>query len=263
MAGHLTTYACNKILNHVLKVTPYTPVTPKLTLFTADPTAAGVLTNEMVYTAFTARPTIAFGTAGTPSRGITQGARVTFATAADGSNACTHWGIADSATPGAGNLLAYGPLVIGKTVAAGYTPFVEAGEVIPTFAAGGISTAYAAKVLDWLFRAQTLTPATHLYSTLHSATCSDAAAGTELTGNAYARTIMDAWTTSTAGVSSNSAEVVATAASGDWTTAIHMAIYDHVSAATDYMFWNDCNDLTVLSGEYARWLVNQFMITLA
>lgn len=255
--GSLCDYAENKVLDHILKTASYTPpTTVYLAFFTADPTDAGVLTNEATYTGY-ARKSIPFGAAAT--RAITQNAQVDFDACGGGSNTISHWGLMDGDVEGAGNMLAYGAFTTPKVVSAGYTPFVASAEIQVNFSAGAIATAFANTVLDWLFRAQSLSQPTNVNVALFSTACGDAAAGTELTGNGYARKACNVWDAAAAGASENTGAINFDAASGDWSAAVYAALY----LDTTYAIYLDINDLTVLSGEIGRFIAGALDVTLA
>jgi len=92
-----------------------------LTLFTADPTEAGLYTNECGYTGYT-REVIAFNTINSTTGVITNNGAVTFDANQDaGAVTVTHAGVTTSATLGAGDLLIYGELQADKILAQGDT----------------------------------------------------------------------------------------------------------------------------------------------
>lgn len=106
--GSMTNYLENKLLDHSLGKTSFTmPTVTYVALFTADPTETGSLANEQSGTGY-ARQQITAANWNAASGGATDNAAaVTFTASANWTNACTHMGIADSATAGAGNLLFY------------------------------------------------------------------------------------------------------------------------------------------------------------
>jgi hypothetical protein len=255
--GSLTNFTENEVLDHILKVGSYAPpATVYLALFhTADPGEAGTLTNEANYTGY-ARKAIAFGAAG--ARAIVQNAQVDFDPCTAGSNTIAYWGLMNSDVEGAGNMLAYGAFTTPKIVSPGYTPFVETGEIQVNFSTGGISTTYANSILDWLFRAQALAQPTNISVALFSTACADAAAGTELAGGGYARKVVNTWDVAVGGASANTNAFMFDQATGDWSAAVYAALYmDAV-----YGLYLDVNDLTVLNGEYARFIAGALDVTL-
>jgi hypothetical protein len=257
--GSLVNRIEDEVLDHILKTGAYSPpATVYLALFTADPGDAGSVSNEATYTGY-ARKSISFGAAA--SRSIAQNAQVDFDQCTGGSETITHWGLMESGTKTTDDMMAYGAFTTGKGVSAGYTPYVESAEVVVTFSAGAVATGYADDILDWLFRAQSLSQPTNIYIALFSTACSDSTPGTELSGSGYARIQCDAWDASSGGASENTNTVMSAAATGDWSQAIYAALYDAVSGGT-YMIYINCNDLTVLNGEKARFLAGEFDVTL-
>ena len=86
------------------------------------------------------------------------------------------------------------------------------------------------KVIGHLFGGTAYTAPTTWYAGLQTAAPSDSAAGTEVSGGAYARQSV-AWTIGTGGVAqaSNTAALEWPAATTDWGTVTHAGIYDAVS----------------------------------
>ena len=68
------------------------------------------------------------------------------------------------------------------------------------------------------------------------------------------------WDAASGGASANTAAITFPQASGDWSQATHAALYD--SAGPTYMIWLDINDLTVLNGEYGRFIAGALDVTL-
>jgi hypothetical protein len=107
----MSDYLENKLLDHVLKNTAYTPPEKVyLALFTSDPTDAGTGT-EVAGGAY-ARQEIAFGAANTGTSSTTADIAFPIATANWGT--VTHVGIYDATT--AGNLLLHGALNTARTI---------------------------------------------------------------------------------------------------------------------------------------------------
>jgi hypothetical protein len=257
--GSFTNFLELEVLDHILKTGAYTPpATVYLALFTGDPGETGSVAAEATYTGYE-RVAITFGAAA--GRSITQSGQVNFPAASGGSSIVTHWGLMLAGTKTVSDMMAYGTFTDSKTVTAGYQPFVATTEVVVTMSAGGISTAFATVLLDWLFRAQALAFPTTIQVALFSAVCSDAAAGTELvvgTSPGYARTTCNVWDVANAGASQNTGAITFPVATDDWLAAVHAAIY--IDAV--YALWLDVNDLTVLSGEYGRFIAGALDITL-
>lgn len=254
--GSLTNYAELEVLDHILKTGSYSPPgTVYLALFTADPGETGSVAAEADYTGYE-RAAITFGAA--DARAITQNAQVNFPASTGGSSVCSHWGLMAAGTKTVSDMIAYGAFTTPKTVTSGYQPFVATGKVVVSFSTGGISTTFSNTVLNWLFRAQALAFPTTIQVALFSTVCSDATAGTELSGSGYARTTCNVWDVAASGASANTSAITFPVATGDWSAAVMAAVY--VDAV--YALWLDVNDLTVLSGEYARFIAGALDVTL-
>ena len=106
MAGALTLYARNKLVEHSLGLTAWTmPTNVYMGLFTADPTDAGLLTNELPNQDNYARVNLAT-LLGTASNGtVTNIANILFNTPTIDWGSVTHLGLIDSPTHGSGNML--------------------------------------------------------------------------------------------------------------------------------------------------------------
>src|SRR5690242_4060466 len=114
--GSLSNYGETALVKHIVRETAYSPAaTLYLALCTADPgeAATGASMNEIANSNGYARTAITFGAVA--SRRVTQNATVTFPAATGGQGTATHWAVVDSATHGAGNVLAYGALTNSKT----------------------------------------------------------------------------------------------------------------------------------------------------
>ncbi len=116
----MTDYLEGKLSNFLLKANTESfasPSTLYLALFTVDPGEAGAMTNEVSDsgTAY-AREAITFGADnGTDGISLTD-ADITFTQATSGWGTVSHFGICDSNSYKAGNMLFYSPLNTSKTI---------------------------------------------------------------------------------------------------------------------------------------------------
>lgn len=123
----VSNYAENAIINHVFRNTAFTsPTTVYVALFTSDPTDAG--TGTEVSGGSYARQSAAFAAPSDGSSSTSADVNFTNMPAAT----VTHVGIYDAAT--AGNLLWHGALSSSKTVNAGDTFTITAGNLTVTLA---------------------------------------------------------------------------------------------------------------------------------
>jgi hypothetical protein len=234
--GSLSNFGENALLNHLTRNSAYSPVaTLYLALATADPTdtATGASMNEVANSGAYARTAITFGAAA--SRRVTQSGTVTFTAATGSWGTVTHWAIVDSATYGAGNVLAYGALGSSRSIVNGNTPSVASTEVwVELTASNGISNYAANGFLDRMFRNQAFTVSA-TYVALCTAAPTDSSTGstiTEPSGNNYSRLLINAngggapaWGAVSGGSVSLSAATFPTP-SGSWGTISHHAITD-------------------------------------
>ena len=160
MAGKISNFAKNEIIDHVLKGAVYTPkVTLYLCLCTADPTVTGTGTSitETDYAGYV-RLSYTAGDYFSPAsaRKMAQDAIISFAVATGVSTSnISHWCIVDAAT--LGNMLAFGAFTTPWNVVSGNTPKIASGaieiEITATVAsAAGFTTIAANKMLDHMFQ---------------------------------------------------------------------------------------------------------------
>lgn len=102
-------------------------------------------------------------------------------------------------------------------------------------------------LINHVLRNTALTSPTTVYIGLLSATPTDSTAGTELTGNGYARQSL-AFAAPSAGTASTSAGVTFTASGGDWARAYAIGIYD-ASTAGNLLFYKGISGKLVKDGE--------------
>lgn len=121
----MSDYLENAVLNLTLRGVAFTAIsTPRLALFTSDPTDAG--SGAEVTGGSYARQTAAFAT---PSNGVAaNSADVSFVNMP--AVTVTHVGVFDAAS--GGNLLYHGPLQTARTLTAGDTFTVRAGDLTVT-----------------------------------------------------------------------------------------------------------------------------------
>lgn len=121
MAGNLTDYAENKLLDHLLGTASYTMPTTYVALYTVAPTdsSAGTEVTGGSY----ARQAVSFASS---SGGATSNtANIDFT----GMPACTVVAIGITDASSSGNILVYGTLAVNKTLDAGDTLRVATGDL--------------------------------------------------------------------------------------------------------------------------------------
>jgi len=265
--GSLSTALCNKLLDHVLENVAYTPPsTVHLALHVGDPGETGA--NECNYTGYGVRPTIAFGTAGSPTlRRITQTAvAVAFPQCTGTGNNATHWGVWSAAT--GGEFMAGGLLTNPLNIVNGNTPSVGASQVAVYFDPGttaSITNYLVHKLLDQAFRNQPYTQPV-ISVALFTATSSDTTPGTEVANsNNYGRKLTPNWDTSVNGASQNTDLILFNTPSGSWGTVVSQALMDsNTHGAGNMLFYgNDVVDQTINANDTVQFVIGALDIALS
>lgn len=128
MAGSLSNYAENKVIDHVLGKTAFTMPTAYLALYTVAPSDAGGGTEVTGGSYARVAIASAFGAASSGSSANTSQIAFTQASASWGT--VVAFGILDAST--AGNLLWWGDLTSSKAVASGDTAVFNTGQLTVT-----------------------------------------------------------------------------------------------------------------------------------
>lgn len=270
--GSLSNYAENELLDHLFNAA-YTPAaTIYLALATADPTdaATGASMNEVANSGSYARTAITFGAAAAKS--ITQNATVTFPQASGSWGTVTHWAIVDSATHGAGNVLAYGSFTTSKSVVSGNTPSVASGEVVVSLS-GNVGVGTANSLLDLMFRNQAYSkPDTYLALTTVQVT--DTMTGstiTEPSGNNYSRKQVNVnggssptWDVASGGALANTHAITFATPSGSWGTVVGVAVVS-ANAAGNLLVFDNANvvDQAVGVDDTVQFAIGAFDVSLS
>jgi hypothetical protein len=124
---------------------------------------------------------------------------------------------------------------------------------------------YAEKLLlDFLMTTGTATRPTAWYVGLFTSAPNDAGGGTEVSGSGYARqsVAFDA-ATSGAGTTSNTGDVVFTAAGGSWGTITHIGIFDASTAGNLLWHGSLVASKTVADGDTLQFSTGNIDLTLA
>ena len=119
-------------------------------------------------------------------------------------------------------------------------------------------------LLNYLMTADSVTRPTTWYVALYTGAPSDAGGGTELSGSGYARQTIDFdVATGTGGTTDNSADVVFTAAGGDWGTITHIGIHD--AATSGNLLWHGAmsTSKTVTDGDSLQFSAGNVDLTIA
>ena len=279
--GSLTDFAENELLDHLFNAAYTASANLYLVLCTGDPTdaATGASCNEVADANGYERTAITFGAAS--ARRITQNAQVQFPQATGSWGTISHWCIADSATHGAGNILAHGAFSSSFTPVSGNTPSVASGqvyvEISATSGGAGFTTSCVNSLLDLAFRNQTYTsPAGNTFIALLSVVADDDDATvanlTEITGTGYARVEVNpdggsspTWDVASGGVVDNGAAITfPEVGSGGWDQVVAAAIVSTASGAGNVIGYDNSNvvDQTPAAGDTVQFAAGAFAITL-
>lgn len=130
--------------------------------------------------------------------------------------------------------------------------------------AGSKTDALEARLLDHLFKGAA-TPALSALSTVYvalfTAVPSDSAAGTEVSGSAYARqaAASAAWTRTGSSIANN-AEIAFPAVTGSAYTVVGWAIYDALTVGNQ-LYWGDCTSTVMNVGDIPRFAPSALTVT--
>jgi len=134
------------------------------------------------------------------------------------------------------------------------------------------------KLVDHLFRAQTLSAPATLYIGLLTSAPSDTGGGTEISGNNYSRVAVTSslanWagtqsagstvaSSGTGGQTSNNAAITFATPSGTWGTASHFAIYDAASSGNMLFYGSLAIAKTINQGDTVSFPAGSLTITFA
>jgi hypothetical protein len=127
-----TDYLEKEIIDHILgkgSLNWSPPAQPYLALFTASPTDTGSMTNEVANANAYARQAINFATPSSDGS-LANSGDVTFPQATGSWGTVTHFGIVDSSTHGAGNMLYHGALTASRTIDTDDILIVQSGDLV-------------------------------------------------------------------------------------------------------------------------------------
>lgn len=225
MAGSISDYLENKLLDHVLKNDAFAvPTNIYIALSTADPLDDGSGLAEPSGNGYARVVCNAWDAAA--SRAIANTGAVEFAEATGNWGSITHFAIFDAIT--GGNFLAHGDLAASKTIGAGDDASFAAGDLDVSLNSGGVSDYLANKLLDHVFKTTSYSQPTNIYVALATATINDATTGTTITepGENYERKQHEAYDAASGGASENTGAITFVTATAAWGTVTYVALID-------------------------------------
>jgi hypothetical protein len=276
--GSLSNYAEDQLLQHIFNVqyTSVATVYVALSTATLTDTATGASMSEVANANGYARTAVTFGAAAL--RKVIQGGAVTFPTATGAWGTVTDWAIVDTATYGAGNVLAYGSFTASFAPVNGNTPTIPSGElqvIMNASSLAGFTDATVHSLFDRMFRNQAYAkPAT--YIGLATATLADTtntiAGVTEVTGGSYARKQVNIsggsvpkWNTASGGVVTNADAITFVTPTAGWGTITSCFIADSASGAGNVIGYDNGNivDQIVNANDTVQFDIAAFSISLS
>ena len=264
MAGSLSDALEIKLLDHVLKTTPFTvPTNIYVALSTADPLDTGAGIAEPSGGGY-ARVVMNVWDAAA-ARATANTNQITFAQASADWGTIAYWAIYDAIT--GGNFLAHGDFTVSKTCPIGTNLYIAAGDIDVVFSAGGVCNNLANKLLDHVFKTTPYTVETNLYVALFTASPTDSGvAGTEVSGGAYAREVCNGWDAAAAGASQNTAAITFDTATASWGTVAWFLLLNHLTdaaSATNTLIWATIDPTKVIGiDDVAEYAIGALDITL-
>ena len=224
--GVLSTVVCNKMLDHILKTTPYSqPTNIYIALFDGDPEGAGNECSGATYARVQAN-----GWTNAAARTLSNEAKLEFPEAGADWGNVNYIAIYDAITTG--NLLGKDDITQ-ITVNSGDNLYIAIGDIDVTLAAGGIGNSFANSFLDHIFKNGALSVPTNLYVGYATATPADDASGLaagEPSGNGYARKNINAWNAAAAKLADNTGAILHDACTGSpQGTITHFFISDNLT----------------------------------
>ena len=244
-------------LDHVFENTAFTvPTNIYIALSTTLPAEDGTNVSEPGAGAYARKVMNTWNAAA--ARKVTNNGVITFATATAAWGNITHYAIYDAIT--AGNFLAYGSLAVAKDVVNGNTPCIADTEIEVSVTTGGFSDHLSHEMLDHTFKTGAYGQPT-IYIGLTTTIPTDSSAGTEATGNNYARKAHAAWDAAAAGATQNTSVITFNTPSGTWGECVFATVHD-AAAAGNYLARGDITDQTPDNGDTVRFNAGDLDVTL-
>jgi len=275
MAGSISDYLEDAILDHALGVSAYTYTSLYIGLSTANPTddASGIA--EPSGNNYARELCTGSGSwDAAASRKTTNTAAVEFNQASGPWGTITHWFVCThltNVTWGTNvELIAHGELANNKVVVNGNTPSIAASEMDITFSAsgsaGGMNDYLVHKMIDKIFRDQAYVAQTLYLGLCTGSQPTDAGVYTECADSgSYAREqITSAWDASSGGHSSNTSAITFSPnPTGTWGSVTYSIITDSATRESGHVLFNgQVTTQTPNTGDTVQYAAGDFDITI-
>ena len=123
------------------------------------------------------------------------------------------------------------------------------------------SNSFENQILNAAFGAGTLTKPANVYVALYSTAPTDSTAGTELTGNGYARQIVNFGSAANGAISSSGNVTFTANASSTWSTAVAVALTDAASSGNIMVYGSLAPTRTIKNSETINFTVGNLIVT--
>lgn len=251
-----------KLLDHVLKTTPFTvPTDIYVALWVGDPLDTGVGGAEVSGGAYARVVCNTWDAAA--ARATENTGAITYPEATGAWGTVTHFAIFDAIT--GGNFLAHGILSASKVIGSGDNAEFAAGDIDVSFNSGGASDFLANSLLDHIFKTTAYSVPTNIYVALCDTTIIDADDGSaisEPSGGSYARKQHESWDAAASGASENTGAMTFIQATASWGTIVDVALCD-ASTAGEVLIYAVLDASKAIGNlDTAEWAAGAFDITL-
>lgn len=123
------------------------------------------------------------------------------------------------------------------------------------------SNTFENKVLDAAFGTGTLTKPANVYVALYSTAPTESTSGTELTGNGYARQIINFGTAANGAISSSGNVTFTANASSTWSTAVAVALTDAATAGNIMVYGTLSPTRTIKNSETINFTTGNVIVS--
>lgn len=255
--GDLANAGVNEMLDHIFGTGAYTmPTTVAIALLSsADDTSFTEISETSNNYARKLIPAVDWNAAA--SRQITNANAVTFNTASASWGTPSFWGIFDTATYGAGVMLAWGAITTPTAINNGDTPSFAAGELDISFNAHaanvGIGNIHANEFLDHMFGKSALTvPTIYVgFTTVVMTETSDFTNELAAVGN-YTRVNQVGWDAGVSGATENSGNITFSVSGANWTPSALAVFITDISTAggnANLMYFGKVTTFSAVDGD--------------
>lgn len=233
--GSISNYLENKLLDHILKNSAYTPpANIYVALSKADPGDDASGLDEPSGGGYARAACNSWGAAF--QRVIQNSVSVVFPTATGDWGTITHIALYDAIT--GGNMLAHAQLSVSKTVNTGNVLSIPSEAIAVTINAGGMSTYLANAILNHVFKVTTFSQVSNIYVALSTSTIVDSTSGGSISEppSNYARVAHNSWDAAVNGASENTGAIDWDTSTTEWGSITQWALMDALTGGNMLLY---------------------------